>query len=87
MKKKPTFCWLDPYRQPESVMNRTVICGDHSLVCLNVKDGFGTVVIKENKIRMFCLLHISQIRIKIEIKIVCAGVKDIYGAEVPWQPR
>jgi hypothetical protein len=74
-------------RNPESVMNRIVICGDHSLVCLNVKDGFGTVVIKENKIRMFCLLHISQIRIKIEIKIVCAGVKDIYGAEVPWQPR
>ena len=87
MTKKPTFCLLDPYRQPESVMNRTVICGDHSLVCLNVKDGFGTVVIKENKIRMFCLLHISQIRIKIEIKIVCVGVKDIYGAEVPWQPR
>ena len=68
-------------------MNRTVICGDHSLVCLNVKDGFGTVVIKENKIRMFCLLHISKIRIKIEIKIVCVDVKDIFGAEVPWQPR
>ncbi len=51
MEKKLTFCWLDP----ESVMNRLMICGDHSLVCLNVKDGFGTVVIKENKIRMFCL--------------------------------
>ena len=65
-------------------MNRTVICGDHSLVCLNVKDGFGTVVI--NKIECSVLFHISQIR-KIEIKIVFVGVKGIYGAEVPWQPR
>jgi hypothetical protein len=45
------------------------------------------VVIKENKIRMFCLLHISKIRIKIEIKIVCVSVKDIYDAVVPWQTR
>jgi hypothetical protein len=53
MKKKPKFCWLDPYRQPGTIMNRTVICGDHSLVCLDVKDIFGTVAIKVNKIRMF----------------------------------
>ena len=68
-------------------MNRTVICGDHFLVCLNVKDGFGTVVIKENKIECSVLLHLSQIRIKIEIRIVCVGVKNIYGAVVPWQPK
>jgi hypothetical protein len=76
-------------------MYRTVICGDHSLVCLDVKDIFGTVAIKVNKIKFECSVSgcpvpyfaSLKLKIKIEIKIVCVDVKDIFGAVVPWQPR